>query len=90
MFVTNFPASKPICIHDETNAENTQVKSSGTLQANRSGNYINKFIYQLILLIQIYIRLMQHDSAMTCSHLQEILNVRRHVELKRNFDDSKW
>jgi len=90
MFVTKFWAPKPICVHDEINAENTQVKSSGTLQAKRSGNYTNTFIYQLISLIQIYIRLMQHDSAMTCSHLQEILNVRRHVELKCNFDDSRW
>jgi len=90
MFVTKFRAPKPICVHDEINAENAQVESSGTLQANRSGSYTNKSIYQLILLIQIYIRLMQHDSAMTCSHLQEILNVRRLVELKFNFDDSKW
>jgi hypothetical protein len=60
MFLTNFRALKPICVHDEINAVNTQVKSSATLHANRSGNYTNKFIYQLILLIQIYIRLIQH------------------------------
>jgi hypothetical protein len=90
MFVTKFRAPKPVCGHDEINAENTQLKSSATLQANRSGNYTNKFIYHLILLIQIYIILIQHILAMACSHLQEILNIGRNVELKYNFVDSKW
>lgn len=73
MFMTKFRAPKPIGVHDQINAENTQVKSSATLQANRSGKYTNKFIYQLILLIHTCIRLTQHVSATTCNHLQDIL-----------------
>ena len=39
--------------------------------------YINKFIYQLIALIQIYMRLLKYVSAVTCSHLQGSFNIRR-------------
>ena len=75
MSVTKFRAPKPICVHDEINVKNVQVKSSATLQANRSGTYINKFNYQLILLIQICMRLIKHVSVTTRSLLQEILNI---------------
>jgi len=75
MFVTTFLAPKPVCVHDDINAENTQLKSSATLQVNRSGNHTNKFVYHLILLIQICIILIQNVLDMICSHLQEILNI---------------
>jgi hypothetical protein len=44
-------SSELICIH-EINTENAQLKPSATLQANSSGRYINKFIYQLTALVK--------------------------------------
>jgi hypothetical protein len=90
MSVTKFGAPKPICVHDEKNAESAQVKPPATLQANRSRTYINKCSYQLISPVQIHMRLTHHILAMTFNYLQEVLNMELHMVLKWHFVESKY
>jgi hypothetical protein len=41
MTVTELRATKSVCVPDEINTKNAQVKAPTTLQANITGRYIN-------------------------------------------------